>query len=172
MLRSPVPDSFRSLRFLMRCRVALVGAVCLLAACSERPAPSGPAAPDGDPGVPAVYDLATVEGANMPALVSAGDLPGTIMRGYIDSGVITVHANGTCRYTQQGSLYINGVLTTRSNTDKPCTWQLVSEGKLRFDYGGGNGSLTFDRTWYSLTETRRIVKGTQDVDIPLVWVRR
>ena len=155
--------------------LAFALATVLATACAEGSVGTGPAPgssdPNGDPGIVGTYDLATVNGIDVPATIVNTKMGPTTLRGEITSGSVAVRADGSYEYRIRGRWWTNGVLTSDRTSVSKGTWSMPSEGEISFDSNGGS-SFDMERTWYSLTEMRRVVENGVDATWPYVFVRR
>jgi hypothetical protein len=129
----------------------------------------GTGSPNGDPGAVGIYSLATVDGRATPTLIDAAVLGPTSIESYVMGGTLNLKADGTYDVAVHGRWVMNGQAINRTSAGNG-TWQLVNAGTLRLTRNGG-GSVDMQRTWYTLTETRKFpVDDTRDVDLIYVWV--
>ena len=131
---------------------------------------AAPTQPDTDPGVTGTYELRTVNGLNVPAVIVDEVLNGTTLRGEITSGRIVVKSDGTWSYAIRGRWWTNGRLTSDKTSTTSGTWSQPSDGTLVLTGAGGN-AFSVQRTWYSLTEMKRVVEDGVDATWPYVFVR-
>jgi hypothetical protein len=163
-------------------RCAGLGALLLLvvfAACSgdapgtisgpgTGPGPgNGPGS--GDPGPVGRYSLSMVNGQATPALIDAVVLGPSTIQSYVLGGTIDLKADGSYKAAVHGRWIMDGTVLDRTSEGSG-TWQLTNAGTLRLQTSQG-GSIYMERTWYTLTETRKIPAASgADVDVIYVWV--
>ena len=162
LARRPPPSRFTSL-FILTLSAALAG-------CGGGEGDAAVTPPDADPGAAGTYELRTVNGLNVPAVIVDEVLNGTTLRGEITSGRIVVKADGTWTYAIRGRWWTNGRLTSDKTSTTSGTWSQPDDGKLVLA-GATGGSFDVQRTWFSLTEMKRVVDNGLDATWPYVFVR-
>jgi hypothetical protein len=155
--------------------------VALLGACSgdapgtvTGPGPStgpgsGTGPGGGDPGAVGSYTLKSVNGENMPFLFDDVVLGPSRIQSYVMGGKLVLNADGSYTASVDGRWIMDGKVINRTSSGSG-RWQLVGEGTLRLNPSTG-GSVTMERTWYTLTETRQVPAGSgTNVELIYVWV--
>jgi hypothetical protein len=105
----------------------------------------------------------------MPFLFDDVVLGPSRIQSFILGGTIVLKTDGTYTANVQSRWVMDGKVTNRSSSGAG-TWRLVGDGKVTLHPSGG-GSVDLLRTWYTLTETRKVPAGSgTDVDLTYVWV--
>lgn len=142
-----------------------------LAACGGGGSDASPTQPDSDPGAPGTYELRTVNGLNVPAVIVDEVLDGTTLKGEITSGRIVIRSDGTWTYAIRGRWWTNGRLTSDKTSTSSGSWSMPADGRLVLTSNATGNSFELQRTWISLTEMKQVVDNGVDATWPYVFVR-
>lgn len=124
---------------------------------------------NGDPGAAGSYTLKAVNGENMPFLFDDVVLGPSRIQSYVMGGKLVLNADGTYTAAVHGRWIMDGNVINRTSSGSG-KWQLAGEGTLRLNPSTG-GSVSMERTWYTLTETRQVPAGSgTNVELVYVWV--